>query len=92
MALAREEDQLTGLLEVLEGGERFAFVKLTPSHLQMLGSGADLEKIGGKIGALVIGGEALKHGQLTEWRKRCPAVRLINEYRSDGDGGGMLRV
>ncbi|WP_225365807.1 non-ribosomal peptide synthetase [Serratia rubidaea] len=60
--------------------EQLALVKLTPSHLLLLQQALADEDIAGRIGTLVVGGEALKATALAWWRQRAPATRIINHY------------
>jgi amino acid adenylation domain-containing protein len=57
----------------------FSLVKVTPSHLELLRSGAG-GPLAATVGVLVIGGEALHGESLAFWRRRWPATRLVNEY------------
>ena len=58
------------------GVSRFGLVKVTPSHLPLLGSVAGWAA----DGDLVIGGEALSGGMLRDVRERYPRVTVVNEY------------
>ena len=74
--LLSDEQGLGGLAAALaEGGH--SFVKLTPSHLDVL---AELRSRGAAARALVIGGEALIGEKLRPWREDSPDIRLFNEY------------
>ncbi|MBJ3778906.1 AMP-binding protein, partial [Acuticoccus mangrovi] len=54
-----------------------ATIKLTPSHVGLLeGSGL----VPGRIGAVMLGGEAVTSAHLTILRTYCPQARIINEY------------
>ena len=79
--LVPEEAGVDGLVEVLQSGEHFSLVKLTPAHLevlaQQLGSGSE---VGQCSCALVIGGEALLTEQVRFWMEQASGVRLYNEY------------
>ena len=68
------------LASALRAGADLSLVKLTPSHLELLASELSPEEAGGRMRALVIGGEALSAPQLAYWRAHAPATRLINEY------------
>jgi amino acid adenylation domain-containing protein len=70
-------EALSRLLPV-EGG--FSFVKLTPSHLEVLNQLLPAEAVGGRTRALVLGGEALRGESLSRWRRHAASVRFINEY------------
>ncbi|WP_051777480.1 non-ribosomal peptide synthetase [Streptomyces violaceorubidus] len=54
-----------------------AFVKATPSHLQLLGA---LDEQYSPTSQLVLGGEALLGDVLDTWRARHPGVTVLNEY------------
>jgi amino acid adenylation domain-containing protein len=58
------------------GGGGFGLVKVTPSHLPLLGQVAGWAA----EGDLVVGGEALSGGMLREVRVRYPLVTVVNEY------------
>ncbi len=62
-------------LEGLEGSG-FGLVKVTPSHLPLLGRVAGWTA----EGDLVVGGEAMSGGMLREVRERYPQVTVVNEY------------
>ena len=58
------------------GGPGFGLVKVTPSHLPVLGPVAGWAA----EGDLVVGGEALPGGMLRAVRERYPLVTVVNEY------------
>ena len=58
------------------GGAGFGLVKVTPSHLPLLGRVAGWAA----EGDLVVGGEAMSGGMLREVRERYPLVTVVNEY------------
>ncbi|GLY85077.1 hypothetical protein Airi02_030060 [Actinoallomurus iriomotensis] len=67
-----------GGVRVVELGEdvpECSFVKVTPSHLAMLGG-----LVRGFAGDLVVGGEALAGRVVEEWRAANPAATVVNEY------------
>ena len=64
----------------LTGGAGFAFVKMTPAHLDLLADLASVADQADGAQAFVIGGEALLGGAVEPWRRRAPGIRLINEY------------
>ncbi|HEY4383750.1 MAG TPA: amino acid adenylation domain-containing protein, partial [Ktedonobacteraceae bacterium] len=68
------------LLEVLQQGQHFSLVKLTPAHLTLLNSWLTPEQAATSSHALVIGGEALLGEQVRYWQEHAPETRLINEY------------
>ncbi|MGR9404813.1 non-ribosomal peptide synthase/polyketide synthase (plasmid) [Rhizobium leguminosarum] len=57
-----------------------SLVKITPSHLDVLGQ--QLQSAGGssQVEVLVIGGEALSSSTVELWRQIQPAARMVNEY------------
>jgi amino acid adenylation domain-containing protein/FkbM family methyltransferase len=78
VSLPEENGLLSPLNGALGRAHNYSLVKLTPSHLQLLNHEEWNEK--GRIGALVIGGEALRYEDISRWRKEAPLTRLINEY------------
>jgi amino acid adenylation domain-containing protein len=65
---------------LLHAGERFSFVKLTPSHLEAMH-----QLSGGRLpsratASLIIGGEQLRGETLGPWREHAPDVMVFNEY------------
>ncbi|HEX8150716.1 MAG TPA: amino acid adenylation domain-containing protein [Pyrinomonadaceae bacterium] len=79
--LTRPGDELEQLCEALsDPARRYALLKLTPSHLRVLGGWLGEQERFGRVEALVIGGEALPSDVLNVWRQRSSETRLINEY------------
>ncbi|WP_275690207.1 MULTISPECIES: non-ribosomal peptide synthetase [Streptomyces] len=66
-----------GELDESAQGVGASFVKVTPSHLGLLG---ELEGVVAGNGMLLVGGEALSGGALREWRERNPGVVVVNAY------------
>ncbi|MFI1972337.1 amino acid adenylation domain-containing protein, partial [Streptomyces cinnamoneus] len=59
------------------GDEELTFLKATPSHLAYLdGFTEDCAP----VSQLMVGGEAVSGTQLREWRRRHPAVAVVNHY------------
>jgi amino acid adenylation domain-containing protein len=68
-----------GLSAALRDHGPFCLVKLTPAHLRLLATeltAADARR----VGALVIGGEALMAADIAFWRQAAPLTALFNEY------------
>ncbi|MFB7658173.1 amino acid adenylation domain-containing protein, partial [Streptomyces sp. NPDC056128] len=65
-----------GLPGVL-GGRRLGFLKVTPSHLPLLGA---LPGECVPTGQLMVGGEALSWGAVQRWREAHPDVVVVNHY------------
>jgi amino acid adenylation domain-containing protein/non-ribosomal peptide synthase protein (TIGR01720 family) len=80
LVLLPEGEGPDDLADSLRGRRGFAFVKLTPAHLEVLEHGLPAEARAGLAGALVLGGEALPAQSLAAWRACAPSLRLINEY------------
>jgi non-ribosomal peptide synthetase component F len=70
--LLPEDDAVEALAEMLRGRRGLSLAKLTPAHLdvaaELLGPDADA----GDVGALIIGGEALREESLAFWRVHAP--------------------
>ena len=77
--LLPESGALEQLAATLRSGQKFGFVKLTPSHLQMLSILLPPEAAAAAR-CLIVGGEALSFEHLSFWRRNAPQVRIINEY------------
>jgi amino acid adenylation domain-containing protein len=75
-----EEKGVTALADSLRSKQDFSVVKLTPSHLELLGQMLKPEEASGGTRAFVIGGEALRGETLAFWRKHAPDIKLFNEY------------
>src|SRR5439155_1009923 len=58
----------------------FAFMKMTPSHLDVLNHGLTEEEMTGCMRALVTGGESLQTEQLAPWWRASKEIRVFNEY------------
>ncbi|MDQ1026939.1 amino acid adenylation domain-containing protein [Streptomyces umbrinus] len=58
----------------------YAFVKLTPGHLDILAQQLTPEEASGLAPVLVVAGEAFTRTTLERWRALAPDTRLINEY------------
>lgn len=58
----------------------YSFIKLTPSHLDLLNQAVAGERVAGLTEMLILGGEALHGESLKRWRQHSPATRIINEY------------
>jgi amino acid adenylation domain-containing protein len=78
--LLPEEKGVTALADSLRNNQDFSIVKLTPSHLELLGQMLKPEEVRGGTRAFVIGGEALRGETLAFWRTHAPDVKLFNEY------------
>jgi len=68
------------LISSLDRQSGYSFVKLTPSHLDLLNQAVTGERIAGLTKMLILGGEALHGERLDRWRQHSPATRIINEY------------
>ncbi|MFB4300944.1 amino acid adenylation domain-containing protein [Actinomadura sp. NTSP31] len=58
----------------------FGFVKLTPSHLELLGHQLGAEQARSLTDTLVVAGEAFGRPALETWRELAPDGRVLNEY------------
>lgn len=78
--LVPEVESVSGLTQVLQTNEPVSFIKITPSHLELLQHTLTRDIISNKIGALIIGGEALTAQTVAFWQKNAPRTQLFNEY------------
>ncbi|MEU0213322.1 amino acid adenylation domain-containing protein, partial [Streptomyces canus] len=53
------------------------FLKVTPSHMALLGELAPGQQVSGDV---VVGGEALSVDVMQRWRRANPAATVVNEY------------
>lgn len=67
------------LAALLRAGHR-GLVKITPAHLELLGTQISPEQAANMAKVFVIGGENLAAETLRLWRDHASATRLINEY------------
>lgn len=75
-----ESSDATALADVLGAGGEIGFLKVTPSHVQMLSATAREPTDGALlIHTLVLGGEALFGDRVVPWL-RGRAARVVNEY------------
>ena len=78
--LLPEEPGVDTLAALLSSGAEYDFVKLTPSHLQLLDKLVPAERAAGAARAFVVGGEALRGETVAFWREHAPGTCLFNEY------------
>ena len=78
--LLSEEDGIEALATAMRKERGYSLVKITPSHLGVLGEQLGDEKGEGRTNVMVIGGEELKAEGLRYWLERAKGTRLINEY------------
>jgi amino acid adenylation domain-containing protein len=78
--LVPEEQGIEGLNVALQQESRQSFIKLTPSHLEVLNQMLPRASAANSTAAIILGGEALLGEQLSFWREHAPQTRLINEY------------
>jgi amino acid adenylation domain-containing protein/non-ribosomal peptide synthase protein (TIGR01720 family) len=78
--LLPEDRGLDALGEALVRGGPFSLVKLTPAHLAALAGALPRDEVAGRVGTLVVGGEALSAEQVAFWREGRGAPRVVNEY------------
>src|SRR5690606_1020634 len=70
------------LADTLAGPDQrdWSLVKLTPSHLELLGASIPDDRKAGAARCMVLGGEALTGRTVAPWRTAAPETRIINEY------------
>lgn len=77
--LLPDSQGVEALSNAFKSGNEFSLIKITPSHLELLEQSFTTEAAR-RIGALIIGGEALFAESLHFWRANAPHIRVINEY------------
>ncbi|HEY6322315.1 MAG TPA: amino acid adenylation domain-containing protein, partial [Thermoanaerobaculia bacterium] len=80
VVLLPDEHGIEALARGLQADRRFALIKLTPAHLELLSRQLPPGRAARAAGCLVIGGEALRAETLAWFREHAPDTRLINEY------------
>ena len=73
-------DVVEALDTALRRGQRFGFVKLTPSHLEALRSLSLGRPAPRNTAAFIVGGEALHGETLALWRDDAGELTIFNEY------------
>jgi amino acid adenylation domain-containing protein len=69
------------LLQEAFGMKRnYSLVKITPAHLELLGTQISPEEAAGRTRAFIIGGENLSAHQIAFWQEHAPDTVLVNEY------------
>ena len=104
VVLAAPDNGVDLLASALRSESDFSLIKITPAHLEALTELLTAEEVAGKVGCLVIGGEALFNEKLEFWRAHAPDTRIINEYgptetvvgccvyEVDGDSSGAVPI
>jgi amino acid adenylation domain-containing protein len=72
--------ELSGLGAALAAAAPFTFLKVTPSHLQLLTDQLTKDQACGLTGVLVVGAEAFSARNLAAWRALDPDSTVLNEY------------
>ena len=81
-----EERGVEALGDVLRSRGDFSLVKITPSHLELLGQNAEAGEAATWTGALVIGGDALFAENLCSLARARARRQAHQRVRPDGDG------
>jgi amino acid adenylation domain-containing protein len=74
------ESWLLAFLDQPDGFAEFSFLKATPSHLTMLCTALEQERLTVACRSLIVGGEPLYGDQVVFWRRTLRSANLINEY------------
>jgi amino acid adenylation domain-containing protein len=78
--LVPEGQEIEGLARRLRAGPACGLLKITPSHLDVVGQRLKAAGARSEVEVLVAGGEALPASTVALWRGLQPGVRIINEY------------
>ncbi|MEJ0096570.1 MAG: amino acid adenylation domain-containing protein [Methylocella sp.] len=78
--LLRPGQELAHLSEILLQCGNYSLLKLTPAHIEALNRMVPEPSLDATVHSIVIGGEALQHATVADWRRRGPLIRLFNEY------------
>ncbi len=71
---------IEALCAALRTGRNYSLVKITPTHLDLLGRQFPASQAGGRTRAFIIGGENLLAETLAFWQAAAPDTVLVNEY------------
>lgn len=71
---------LADLGKALAAQAPYSFVKLTPSHLEILATQLTADQARDLAGVLVVAGEPFTRRVLEAWRALAPESRIVNEY------------
>ncbi|MFI6495514.1 amino acid adenylation domain-containing protein, partial [Streptomyces sp. NPDC050564] len=74
------DGELTELGRELAEAGPFSFLKLTPGHLDVIGSQLSDNQVRGLTTRIVVAGEALPGALVERWRQLLGAGRIFNEY------------
>ena len=78
--LVSEELGMEGLSTALGQAHDLSLIKITPSHLHLLGQQLAPEQAAGRTRAFIIGGENLLPEHISFWQEHAPETLLVNEY------------
>ena len=78
--LVAESDGPNALPLAMARGTNFSFVKVTPSHLDILGQAFSGGKMDGISRFVIVGGENLLAESTRPWEREAPHTKLVNEY------------
>lgn len=71
---------MEGLSDCLRAHDNFSLLKVTPAHARILGTQLPSAEAHGRTRYLILGGEALRPGDIAFWHQHAPDTVLINEY------------
>ncbi len=71
---------MESLSDCLRAHENFSLLKVTPAHARILGTQLPCSEASAKARYLILGGEALRPGDIAYWRQYASDTVLINEY------------
>ncbi|RSM51514.1 non-ribosomal peptide synthetase, partial [Actinoplanes sp. ATCC 53533] len=78
--LLPEGFDIARLGELLVAGGPYSFIKLTPSHLDLLTAQLTPAEAAGLAATVVVGAESFSAASLEYWRRLAPDVVVLNEY------------
>ncbi|MGZ3457554.1 MAG: amino acid adenylation domain-containing protein, partial [Archangium sp.] len=78
--LLPEKAGAEGLTQALRARTGYSLAKLTPAHWELVRQTLPAAEAEGRVGTLVVGGEALPPTSLGYWREHMRGTRLVNEY------------
>jgi amino acid adenylation domain-containing protein/non-ribosomal peptide synthase protein (TIGR01720 family) len=80
VVLIPESDDIEALASAIRERAGFSFIKITPSHLELLNEQLPAEELAGRTHTLVVAADLLQAESIARWQVHAPETALWNEY------------
>ncbi len=80
VVLVPESDDIEALAAAMRSWDDFSFIKITPSHLELLNEQLADDELAGRTHTLVVAADLLHAESIGRWQKHAPETALWNEY------------